>query len=417
MSTPGTQTLETQLWQGTLDQRIAALTELCAQLGARPHRGTNCHIHTSESFSVFRSPSEAVWQAAHEGIAVLGINDHYTVAGHPEFRRACAVAGIAAGFSLEAVAVDRDAAEAGLKLNDPDNPGRIYLCGKGITQYPADSLPEMCNLARMRAALERRNREITSKVAGLFQERLGAAGPTWENVVALTPRGNATERHVAFATLLRLREVATQQGKPVGEIIAALCGATPPAGGDDAALQIFLRAKLMKAGAPAFVREDPDAFVSVADLRAIFLAFGAIPTYPILGNPVLGGEENIEALLDRLESMGFYAVEVIPTRNTRERLTEIVSAARRRWWPVFNGTEHNTPESRPLLDPFALDPDFEPWFRQSTALMLGHQRLVAQGKQGFVDAQGKPTIPDPKSRFECFSQAGQFDSGPEHEAA
>jgi hypothetical protein len=187
--------------------------------------------------------------------------------------------------------------------------------------------------------------------------------------------------------------------------MAACCGTTPPAGGDDATLQIFLRSKLLKAGAPCFVREDPDAFVSVADLRAIFLAFGSIPTYPVLGNPVLAGEQNIEALLDRLEVMGFYAVEVIPHRNTRERLQEIVSAAQRRWWPVFNGTEHNTPESRPLLDPFALDPEFEPWFRQSTALLLGHQRLVAQGKLGFVDQEGMPTISDAKARFEHFSQA------------
>ena len=402
-----TKELEAELYQGPPEQHIAALAQLCAQLGPRPRRGTNGHIHTSESFSVFRSPSEAVWQAAREGVAFLGINDHYTVAGHDEFRRACEVAGIAAGFSLEAVAVDRDAAEAGLKLNDPDNPGRIYLCGKGVTRVPAESLPEMQSLARMRAALERRNREITGKVAALFKDRLGASGPAWEDVLALTPRGNATERHVAYAVLLRLRELAAQQGKSLAEIITAFCGAVPPAGGDDAALQIFLRAKLLKAGAPCYVPEDPDAFVSVAELRRIFLAFGSIPTYPVLGNPILAGEQNIEALLDKLESLGFYAVEVIPHRNTRERLEEIVFAAQRRWWPVFNGTEHNTPETKPMLDPFALDPEFEPWFRQSTAVLLGHQRLVARGKPGFVDLEGRPTISDPKARFEHFSQAGQ----------
>ena len=400
-----TKELEAELYRGSPDQHIAALRELCEQLGPHAHRGTNCHIHTSESFSVFRSPAEAVWQAAREGLAVLGINDHYTVAGHPEFRRACEVAGIDAGFSIEAVAVDREAAEAGLKLNDPDNPGRIYLCGKGITRYPAESLPEMRTLARMRSALDRRNRDITVKVMELFRDRLGADGPTYEDVVALTPRGNATERHVAFAVLKRLRELAETQGKPLADIIAVCCGTPPPAGGDDATLQIFLRAKLLKSGAPCFVREDPDAFVSVADLRGIFLAFGSIPTYPILGNPVLAGEQNIETLLDRLETMGFYAVEVIPTRNTRERLAEIVVAAQRRWWPVFNGTEHNTPESRPLLDPFALDPEFEPWFRRSSALLLGHQRLVAEGKLGFVDLQGSPTISDAKARFEHFSTA------------
>ena len=93
--------------------------------------------------------------------------------------------------------------------------------------------------------------------------------------------------------------------------------------------------------------------------------------------------------LDRLEAAGIYAIEVIPTRNTRERLTDIVSAAQRRWWPVFNGTEHNTPEARPLLDPFALDPEFEPWFRQSAAVLLAHQAVRGTRRAG-VCGRGRP---------------------------
>jgi hypothetical protein len=207
-----------------------------------------------------------------------------------------------------------------------------------------------------------------------------------------------------------LRKYAATQGVPLSEAITRCCGAAPPPRADDAALQIFLRAKLLKAGAPCFVREYEEAFVSVADLRSIFLAFGSIPTYPILGNPVTSGERDVEALLDRLEAAGFYAVEVIPHRNTRERLAEIVSTARRRWWPVFNGTEHNTPEAKPILDPYALDPEFEPWFRESTALLLAHQRLVAQGRPGFVDLEGRPTIADARSRFEHFSQKSEVRS-------
>jgi len=405
-SDESTAKLETQLYQEGLEQRLQALRRLCAQLGPRAQRGTNCHIHTSESFSVFRSPTEAVWQAAREGLAVLGINDHYTIAGHEEFHRACEIAGIAAAFSFEAVAMDRDAEAQGVLLNDPDNPGRVYLCGKGVTRTPPDSSMEMLNLARMRTALERRNREMTSKVAALFKERMQANGPTWESVVGLTPRGNVTERHVARATLARLRQWAAAQGVSLPEAIAQLCGATPPPGADDAALQIFLRTKLLKAGAPCFVRESEEAFVSVEELRRIFLAFGAIPTYPVLGNPITSGERDVGTLLERLEESGFYAIEVIPHRNTRERLAEIVSTARRRWWPVFNGTEHNTPEAKPILDPYALDPEFEPWFRRSAALLLGHQRLVAQGEAGYVDLEGRPTIGDPRARFEHFSKEG-----------
>jgi hypothetical protein len=397
------QELEAALYGGTMESRLDALGQLCAGLGERTRRGTNCHIHTSESFSVFRSPSEAVWQAAREGLAVLGINDHYTVAGHEEFRKACKIAGIDAGFSMEAVGMDRAAEATRLLLNDPDNPGRVYLCGKGITRIPPDSSIAAQRLARMRAALERRNQEMTVKVGQLLRDRLGAEGPTWEDVRALTPHGNATERHVGRAALVRLGAIAAARGLPVSEVIERCCGVAPPAGADDAALQNFLRAKLLKAGAPCYVRETEDAFVSSEELRDMFLAFGAIPTYPVLGNPMTSGEKDVEALLDRLEASGFYAVEVIPHRNTRERLAEIVSAARRRWWPVFNGTEHNTPEARPLLDPFALDPEFEPWFRQSTALMLGHQAAVSRGEPGFVGEDGHPAIPDARTRFEHFS--------------
>ena len=403
--------LETELYQGGLEERLSALRQLCAQLGPRPHRGTNCHIHTSESFSVFRSPTEAVWQAAREGLAVLGINDHYTIAGHEEFRRACEIAGIAATFSLEAMAMDRAAEAEGLLLNDPDNPGRVYLCGKGVTRIPPDSSLEMRNLARMRAALERRNCEMTEKVDALFKDRLHADGPPWEFVRGLTPRGNVTERHLARAILVRLREWATGQGVALSVAIEKCCGVAPPPGADDASLEVFLRAKILKAGAPCFVHESEEAFVSVEELRRIFLAYGSVPTWTVLGNPITSGERDVAALMQRLESSGFYAVDVIPTRNTRERLAEIVDGARRRWWPVFNGTEHNTSQARPLLDPFALDPEFEPWFRQSAALLLGHQRLVAQGEEGYVDLEGRLTIADPRARFEHFSQAGQQEIG------
>jgi hypothetical protein len=399
--------LEAALCGESLENRLAALGELCARLGERSPRGTNCHIHTNESFSVFRSPSEAVWQAAQQDLAVLGINDHYTVAGYEEFRRACEIAGIAAVFSLEAVAMDRGAEASRLLLNDPDNPGRIYLCGKGVTRIPSDSSVAAQSLARMRVGLERRNREMTTKIAQVFRERLSAEGPTWEDVRALTPRGNATERHVAWAALVRLRALAAERGAPVTEVVERCCAAVPPAEADDAALQIFLRAKLLKAGTPCYVRESDEAFVSSEELREMFLAFGAIPTYPVLGNPVTSGERDIEVLLDRLETANFHAIEVIPHRNTRQRLAEIVAAAQRRWWPVFNGTEHNTPEARPLLDPFALDPEFEPWFRQSAALLLGHQRLVGRGEEGFVGENGRPTIPDARARFEYFSNAGR----------
>lgn len=98
---------------------------------------------------------------------------------------------------------------------------------------------------------------------------------------------------------------------------------------------------------------------------------------------------------------------MIPFRNSRERLAELVAAARERCWPVFTGTEHNTPEPKPLTDQYTLDPEFEPWFAQSAEVLLGHHAERAAGRPGFVDTDGQPAIPDARQRFEHFREAGQ----------
>ena len=388
-----------------MQDRLDALAELCATVEKRRRLGTNLHIHTNESFGFFRSPTEAVWQAVLEGVSVFGLNDHYTVAGHKEFRRACKIAKIPAVFSMEAAAMDRTAEANGLLINDPDNPGRVYLCGKGVTRIPPESSRAMQNLSMMRAAVERRNRAMTDKARALFRERMDADGPAWDDVLQLTERGNSTERHVSKAIVVSLRKLAEVRGPFPAEAVAQLCGAQPPAD-DDAALQNFVRFKLLKAGGTCFVEQSPDAFISMEELRDMLLAFGAIPTYPILADPITESERDIKALADRLAAMKIFAAELFPGRGSRERVAEVIGVAKDRWWPVFNGTEHNTPERKPLLDPRSLDPEFAGWFEQSAAVVLGHQREVEQGRPGFLNDDGTPSLADARARFEHFSAVG-----------
>lgn len=398
--------LEAALGAPDVAERLEALRKLCASVSVKQRRGTNLHVHTNESFSVFRSPSEAVWQAVQEGVAVIGINDHYTVAGHDEFRRACEIARLPATFSIEAVAMDRSALARGELVNDPANPGRTYLCGKGVTGVLAESARPMRVLAGLRAALERRNREMTDKVRVLFRERLGDDGPSWADVVALTPRGNATERHVSKAVLLRLGALAGSGRGTLGELVGRCCGSAPPSE-DSAAMENFIRAKLLKAGAPCYAEEAAEAFLSLEEMRDLFLALGSIPTYPVLLDPVTDAERDVEALLRRLEKLRFFALEVIPHRNTRARLAALMAAAKARWWPVFNGTEHNTPDRLPMLATLSLDAEFLPWFESSAAVLLGHQHESRRGRMGFVRGDGTPMLGDARDRFGHFEQVGR----------
>jgi hypothetical protein len=392
-----------------LSDRLAALKQLCAGVPRRERRGVDLHLHTNYSFSSFASPCEAVFQAVEEGLRVLGINDHYTVEGHDEFRAACGIAGMAATFSMEAVAMDRECESRGVLINDPGNPGRAYLSAKGVTKYPRPGQPGARELAGLRAALERRNREMTAKVGAVFEEKLAAPGPSWDDVVGLTPAGNTTERHLAKAAYFRL--VSTAGGAEGAAALAArLCGSAPEKT-DESSMQGFLRSKLLKAGGSCYVEESPEAFLSLEEMRALYLHFGAIPTYPALLNPVTDFERDVGGLLEELESRGWIALEVIPFRNTRERLGACMAEAVRRHWPVFAGTEHNTPEPKPLLDQFSLDPKFEEWFLRSARVLLGHQRERAAGRPGFVTESGEPSISDPRERFEHFEAAGLTTAG------
>ncbi|HYE06031.1 MAG TPA: PHP domain-containing protein [Planctomycetota bacterium] len=361
-----------------LDTRLAALRDLARGTTLPARTGTNTHVHTNHSFSVFRSPCEAVWKAIEAGVEVFGINDHFTVAGHDEFARACAAVGLPATFSIEAIGMDRAAEQAKTLMNDPGNPGRVYLCGKGVTTR--DDAQAARTLAALRAAQIDRNRQLIAKLDERFRALTGQPGPTWERVAEQAPQGNTTERHVAKACLRRLQEIG-------GDAFAAVVGATPT--GDDAAQQNLIRGSLLKSGKPCYVPEDPSSFPDVAGARALFLQLGAIPTYPVLGNPITDGEKDVVALCDRLAAWGIHALELIPARNTDDRVAAVIAEARRRGWPVFDGTEHNTPTMDPLLTRWGMDERFRPTLRDGALLVLGHQARVARGEPGYVDRAGR----------------------------
>jgi len=384
----------TDLAHPDLHQRLRALRDL-ATAGPLPvRRGTNVHVHTDHSFSVFRSASEAAWHGAQAGIEVYGVNDFFTCAGHAEFGQACAVLGLPAVFSLECIAMDRAAESAGVLLNDPGNPGKVYLCGKGVTVPDGAE----AGLARIRGFQEQRNRGLIERVDAHVRAVLGVAGPAWQTVASQCPAGNTTERHVARAIVRELWAIAGSSAGEYAGLFTKLVGAAPKP--TDADQQNQVRANLLKAGKPCYVPEDPAAFPDVSDLRAMFLALGAVPTYPVLGNPLTDGERDIPALFDRIAAWGFHAVELIPARNTDDRVAAVVGEAARRGWPVTDGTEHNTPAMEPLTTTWGMDERFRPAFRDGALVLLGHQARRRQGLDGYLDASGRPR---PGGLAECLA--------------
>ena len=275
--------------------------------------------------------------------------------------------------------MERQAEKDGLLLND-GNPGRVYLCGKGVTKAKNPTATAM--LATLRSHQEDRNRAMLDKIRQRFSSIFEEEGPSWDDIVG-KPLGNTTERHLTRSIYNCLN---------VGDYAARFeqfCGAAPS--GETAKDQNIIRSALLKAGKPCYVREAPEAYPALSALRQLYLHLGAIPTYPVLGNPITGGEEDISAHCDRLAEWGIFALELIPSRNTDDRVEAVLAEAKRRNWPVFDGTEHNTPVLEPLLTKWGSDPRFRPQFRDGALTLLGHQALCAAGKAVTSTPMANPT--------------------------
>ena len=365
---------------------------------------TNTHIHTNYSFSIFESPAQAVAQAVDEGIEILGINDHYTIDGHEEFSEACASKKVCPMFSMEAVAVDQQCLEGGKRFNDPNNPGRFYFTAKSVTKKLDPNGPGFKALQAMRKSLTERNIKLVENLNNHLKEIGEDFSISMDAVEALTPAGNTTERHVVQILAEKILE---KGGNKAGEIVEKLCGTSAPSLDDPAIFQNFLRGKLIKAGCPDYAPELPEAFLSIEDMRALYLEMGAVPLYPVLGNPTTEMEYDFDEMINYLAGKGIFAIEVIPNRNTRDRLLAVVKAAQRAGIPIVTGTEHNTKTPCSLVDKFTCDEPFRTAFFKGALVLLGHRVAVLNGETGYVDTAGNLRFEDRVKGLEYFEKLGE----------
>lgn len=290
----------------------------------------NAHIHTPYSFSAFGSISEALDKAAAEGVGVVGINDFYSTEGFLEWRDGCAERYLYPLYGIEFIALDTALQASGLRVNDPGNPGRIYLSGKGLACPPVLAGEPARELARVRSEANAQAARMCEKLNAYLRSEGLPAQLDFGRIKSSLTRGLVRERHLAKALRLALY----------------------PDAGNPAALENELRSRLLKAGGPAFVPEEPSAFLPVASVQGIIEAAGGIPTYPFLGDNAKGGftdfECDLQKAADKLRALGISSAEFIPTRNSTAVLEQYAGYLEDEGFIVSFGSEHNTPAMEPL---------------------------------------------------------------------
>ena len=357
----------------------------------------NTHVHVPPNFSAFTRAADVIEAAVAQGAAAIGISNFYDQQVYDQFASLARDAGIVPLFGLEFITLDPVLEAASIKINDPANPGRMYLCGKGINPIKPKSEVALTTATTIRYG----NDERASAMLDQIREHLASVGlPTslTAAAVAATVAGRGgvpvewvslQERHIARAVEEAFRALPASER---AALLEAAFGAPSAVDADDpAALQGEIRSRLLKSGTAGFVPEVPLGF---DEAYRYVLEMDGIPCYPTLADgvtPTCPFEDPATDLAATLVARGIHAAELIPIRNTSAVVDEYVAAFTEAGLIVMAGTEHNTPDRIPL-DPFCVDGPVSDASRQAfwegTCVVAAHQHLTSVGEPGFVDASG-----------------------------
>lgn len=353
----------------------------------------NGHIHTPYSFSAFSSVNPIFELAVKEDIKILGINDFYTTGGYLEFHDNALENWVFPLFNIEFIALDRDLQKKGIRVNDPNNPGRTYFSGKGL-DYPVSL--DAAHAAIVETVKAESLRQVETMVGKTNEVLAGIQSDLrldYQDIRKNYARDLVRERHIAKA----LRIAIFQKYGAIPERKAFLSelydGKEPKANLEsNSSVEIEIRNNLLKAGGKAFVEEDEKAFLSVDAVIGIIKNAGGIPCYPVLLDDPKGiitdFEVDKEALLAALSQKNIFCIELIPGRNDAGILEDFVRFFDARGFIILFGTEHNTPDMIPLTvscrHQVPLTGELKQTGFDGACIIAAHQYLRAQGSESQV---------------------------------
>lgn len=358
----------------------------------------NGHIHTPFSFSAFESIPQVFEMANEENVKAVGINDFIVTDGHQLFHDEAVSKKVFPLFNIEFMGLLKTEQANGIKVNDPNNPGRTYFSGKGLDlpSNPGEETVEL--LKKVKEESNKQTAEMIQNLNDFLQVIEAPFGLTYEEVKAVYAEDLVRERHIAKALRRKVFQTYKEAGDRSALLSIMFSGKQVQSPLDDInGLENEIRSNLLKAGGAAFVPENDEAFLEITKVMEVIVKMGGIPCYPVLLDDKNGNctefESDFEALRDALQNMGIGSVELIPGRNDINILKKFVKVFHEANFVITFGTEHNTPELIPLkVDTrghIDLDDELKQISYQGACVLAAHQYLRAQGEDGFIDSQGK----------------------------
>jgi len=390
----------------------ALLNEVKQSAFPPPNSFVNAHAHTFYSFNYKGySPTRFALEAKRQGLEMGGIVDFDVLDGLEEFWSVSRLLDLKACVGIESRVFVPEFSDR--VINSPGEPGISYHMGTGFTtrEIPAEA---QAFLDGMRRTSEERNRAMVDRVnAFLAPLKLDYE----KDVMPLTPKGNATERHLCLAYARKavlefpeesnLRKFwADKLGVPSGDLRGMPEGR---------AMTDLIRAKTMKQGGAGYVQPDSGSFPKMAEMNEFVLQCGALPTFTWLDG-CSEGEESIEELVEIGRSTGVAVFNIIPDRNYTPgssdqklaNLQKVVRLTEQLGLPLLGGTEMNSPGQK-FVDDFdcpELAP-FHPVFLRGSRILHAHSTLQRYSGMGYLSGWAQDQFSDIREKNEFFSRFGE----------
>lgn len=377
----------------------------------------NLHAHSFFSYNGEGfSPSHLVWMAKKMGLDMIGLVDFDILDGVDELFEAGNHLGVAVMAGMETRAFVPEFATR--EINSPGEPGISYHMGSGFISSKLSDASWNDFFVSMRENPQKRNRDLVSKVNGF----LDPVKLDYEkDILPLTPRGVATERHICQAYEEKSRRQFAKEADLVAfwsKTLGASEADTAKTIASPAKLQALIRSKTMKKGGVGYQQPDDKTFPRMAEVNRFILAQGAIPMMTWLDG-TSAGESAATELMDVEMGCGAAAINIIPDRNWNisnpdekkkkaAKLEEIVRLADERGLPIQIGTEMNAPGLK-RVDDFSA-PELKPYvqsFTRGAHILYGHTVLARKEGRGYLSDWAKKEFSSVNAKNDFFEKTGR----------
>ena len=199
--------------------------------------------------------------ARRENVKVLGINDFYTTDGYAEFNDLAKQYRIFPLFNIEFMSLQKDLQTAGIRVNDPNNPGRTYFSGKGLKFPVSLGAAQAGQIRDIQDESNRQTAEMVEKLNAFLKELRFGFQLSFNEIKVRYAKNLIRERHLAKALRMAVMEKYKQEEEQKAVFEKLFSGkAVHSSMTDFAGLENEIRGNLLKSGGRAFVPEDDKAF-------------------------------------------------------------------------------------------------------------------------------------------------------------